>query len=185
LSRPRRADVGSDLVIHKVAFVLSLACLTACHAKEFSEQHSSEIEGDCYQTQSCAANNTPPVGSAVQDCVSYEDDTFNHASASQQQYFLDAYDRCASAAGCNYVVCATSTATAGWAGQNMPLLTYDCQQRLACNIANGKAQSMTAVDECVTQQGNAANGSVDLQTTYAKMATDCNGLVSCAWLACN
>jgi hypothetical protein len=172
-------------VIHKVALVLSLTCLWACHAKEFSEQHSTEIQGDCYQTQFCVANNTMPVGSGVQDCIKLEDDGFNNASAEDQQSFLDAVGRCQGTVGCDYVVCATSTATVGWAGQNMPLLTYDCQQRVACNRDSGKMPGISAVDDCITQQSMAANSSTDLQATYAKMAADCPGMLSCAWLACH
>ncbi|HEY2736282.1 MAG TPA: hypothetical protein VGI70_19925 [Polyangiales bacterium] len=167
--------------------LVMIALLSGCKPSEFGQAHLNELTKDCTESLNCSAGGglAASSGVTITDCVHAAGDRLDEAGEAAQQRFLDTVDRCESFQLCDYLSCTMNDPNSGWAGTHQPLITYDCQQIVACDIANHVSVPMTAVDDCVSQHSNQYNATTpDVQNAFEAKGTRCAAQMGCAWMAC-
>ena len=157
----------------------------------FAGIHKDAVTYDCQETQACYQTpdrhmNLPSNFSST--CLQNEADQFSHKPETQAG-FLKAFYRCNGFTACEYLDCTARVGggSTGWGETQMDKITFACQQKTACNQAEGKAPSDAAIEvnNCVgAVVGAVYNFSNTQAANYLSKFQECSSTTACAFVTC-
>jgi hypothetical protein len=170
------------------------ALLWACGDSEVSGSpeptacYEEKIEYDCAQVISCrmqlgeaALGGGDPVGA----CIERTADEIT-STPSGPATFLTNFGRCRNLQSCDFTTCAMSGAH-GYGDMHRAEVTYDCQQKLTCEMSKGSAlcDVNNAVPACVAETiGVLDSLTPEQRTAYEAAFARCGPQTGCLYVDC-
>jgi hypothetical protein len=150
--------------------------------------YDEKIEYDCVQEIDCRTRlGEPTLGGRdpIGACVARSTSEIQNDPTRPAQ-FLTAYGRCAGLTSCSYRTCAIS-GMHGYGEMHRAAATYDCQQKLTCEMSKGTAicDPNNAISNCVEESiGLLDSLAPEKRTGYEAAYAFCGTQSGCAFVDC-